>query len=93
MRRDGEGLAERYISIGKAIGEEHGMMRGEQLGEALGIISTARDLGASDAYIVDKLMSFLGITEKEARKYLSVHETPRSSKRTPRLRPLDGGRV
>lgn len=91
MRRDGE-LAERYIAIGKAIGEERGVSRGEKLGEAMGIISTARDLGADDAYIVDKLMSFLGITEKEARNYIAVHESPDGPRRTRRLRPIDGRR-
>lgn len=93
MRNYSEGLAEKYIAIGEAIGEARGATKGEALGEAMGIISTARDLGADDAYIVDKLVSFLGITEAEAKKYLTVQQpSPQAAKsnRVTRLRPIDG---
>lgn len=90
MRNYSDGLAEKYIAIGEAIGEARGASKGEALGEAMGIISTARDLGASDAYIIDKLMSFLGISEAEAKKYVAVQPTPKTSERVAHLRPLDG---
>lgn len=94
MRNHSEGLAEKYIAIGEAIGEARGVTMGEAVGEAAGIISTARDFGASDAYIIDKLMSFLGISEAEAKKYIEVQSqatSARYEKVTP-LRPRDSRR-